>query len=117
MTAWVGLPPIATDTITIVHPVIVTDHGAQVPDWSQPATVTTVEGCSVQPSGGSEDRAHRDQLGAQFTVFAPPETAVDALDRVYVGTYPSPLRLSAEPIRWAVGFLEHVQLHLVAWEG
>jgi hypothetical protein len=53
VTAWVGLPPIATDTITIVHPVIVTDHGAQVPDWSQPATVTTVEGCSVQPSGGS----------------------------------------------------------------
>lgn len=112
------LPPIAQDVITILRPVTKVDHGSTVADWSQPpAEIVNVPGCSIQPAGGNEDRLHRDSVGAAFTVFAPPGTAVGALDRVLVDVYPSPLRVSGEPQRWAPGFLDHVVLDLVAWEG
>jgi len=112
------LPPIARDTITILRPATKVIHGSTVADWSQPPQETvTVEGCSVQPGGGNEDRLHRDSIGASFIVYAPPGVAVGALDRVLVDNYPSPLRTSGEPQRWPHGLLEHVVLNLVDWEG
>jgi hypothetical protein len=114
----IGLPPLANQTVTIERPVTIQDHGSTVPDWSQPpAESVVVTGCSAQPAGGSEDRLHRDQVGAQFTLFAPSSTVIGGLDRVWVTGYPNPLRIAAEPARWTPGFLNHTEFALVAWEG
>lgn len=113
-----ALPTLAAESITILTPVLVTERGSQVPDWKQPpATTLTVPGCSVQPQGGADDRAHRDALGAVFTVWAPPGTQIGSLDHVLVDSYPGPLILDGEPMRWAVGFLDHVVFQLTAWKG
>lgn len=114
------LPPsIASQTIQIVRPVTRVVHGSEVPDWTQdPLETVTVNGCSVQPTGGSEDRSHRDQLGGQFRVYAPAGTSVGPLDRVWLADYPNQyFRLASEVQSWSPGFLNHVQLVLVAWEG
>ena len=114
----IGLPPLANQTVTIERPQTIVDHGSVVPDWSvPPAETVTVTGCSVQPAGGGEDRLHRDQVAAQFTLFAPAGVAIGGLDRVLVGGYPNPLRIAGEPQRWDPGFLNHIEVPLVAWEG
>lgn len=113
------LPTIgAPDTITILRPVMVDDRGTLVPDWSQPpAETVSVEGCSVQPQTGADDRSQRDALSSVFVVYAPPETDVGAFDQVLVDDYSAPLKTTGEPLRWSVGFLDHVVINLVDWNG
>lgn len=110
---------IARQVITILRPVTVLDHNVEVPDWNQPpAETVTVPGCSVQPTGGSEDRARQDELSVTFSVWAPVGTTVGAFDRVLVDSYPEPLRLVAEVQVWAVNQrLDHVVLDFGAWKG
>ncbi len=114
------LPPsIATQEIQIIRPQTKIVHGAEVPDWSvDPVETVTVHGCSVQPTGGSEDRSHRDQLGGQIHVYAPAGTSVGPLDRVWLPDYPNQFwRVASGALAWSPGFLNHVQFALVAWEG
>lgn len=112
------LPPLANQTITVLRPETTVDHGSVIPDWSKPPRETVnIAGCSVQPAKGSDDLSHRDQLGAVFTVWAPPGSSVGVMDRVLVDNYPRPLRLAGEAQRWAAGFLDHVVFDLQAWEG
>ena len=109
---------VAPDTITILRPVMVNDRGTQVPDWSQPPVETvSVKGCSVQPQTGADDRSQRDALSGVFVVYAPPETRVGAFDQVFVADYSSPLKTTGEPVRWTIGFLDHVVLDLADWNG
>ena len=114
-----GLPALANQTMQIARPQTKVSHGSTVADWSvDPEEVVTVHGCSIQPAGGSEDRDHRDQTGGQVTVFAPLGTDVGPLDRVWLPDYPNRhWRSASQPQVWAAGFLNHVQLALVAWEG
>lgn len=113
------LPPIANQSIQIIRPQTKTVHGAEVADWSvDPIETVTVHGCSVQPAGGGEDRAHRDQLAGQMRVFAPAGVAVGRLDRVWLPEYPNQQwRVVGGPEVWAAGFLDHTQFVLAAWEG
>jgi hypothetical protein len=114
-----ALPTLTSpDTITILRPVMVGDRGSQVPDWSQPPAETiSVGGCSVQPQTGADDRSQRDSLSSVFVVYAPPGTIVGAFDRVLVDDYGSPLMTTGEPLRWSIGFLDHVVIDLVDWNG
>lgn len=114
-----GLPALANQSIQIARPATKTVHGAEVADWSvDPVEVVTVRGCSVQSAGGSEDRNHRDQLGGAIHLFAPPQTSIGPLDRVWLPDYPNLYwRSATEPQVWAPGFLNHVQFSLVVWEG
>jgi hypothetical protein len=42
---------------------------------------------------------------------------VGAFDRVLVDDYGSPLMTTGEPLRWSIGFLDHVVIDLVDWNG
>lgn len=113
------LPSIARDVMTVLRPVMVSDHGSLVPDWTQPpAETVNVSGCSVQPSTGADDRSHRDSMNAIFTVWAPPGTVVGTYDRVMVDEYSGPLMITGEPLVWSNKFgLDHVQINLSDWKG
>jgi len=109
---------LAPDTITILRPVMISDRGTLVPDWSQPPSETvSVGGCSVQPQTGADDRSQRDALSSVFVVYAPPGTIVGAFDHVLVDDYSSPLVTTGEPVRWSIGFLDHVVISLADWTG
>jgi len=114
-----ALPSLARDVMTILRPTMVVDHGASVPDWTQPPRETVnVTGCSVQPAAGADDREHRDSISAVFTVWAPPGTEIGSLDRVLVDEYDGPLQITGERLTWAVDSkLDHVVFDLTAWRG
>ena len=115
-----SLPPaIANQTIQVARPITKTVHGSEVADWSQePEEIVTVNGCSVQPMAGDEDRAHRDQLGARIRLFTPSGVVIGALDRVWLPDHPGEsFRAVSEAMVWNPGFLAHTQFLLAAWEG
>lgn len=119
MTAGSGLPAlIAGQSIEIQRPVMVKDHGSDVPDWSQePLETLTVTGCSVQPGAGSSDRIGRDAVQSGWTAWVPLGTEVGVFDRVAVPGYPGYLQITGQPEYWATGWLQHEVLHLEAWKG
>lgn len=104
-----SLPTFATQTVTVQRAGLVTDHGAQVPDWTNP-TVHAVTGCSVQPAGGSEDRVNRDAVTTQFTLYAPLDADVRATDRVVFDGVT--FEVDGPPRRWATGVLDHIEANL-----
>jgi hypothetical protein len=112
------LPSFATQTIEVVEPTMVEERGQLVPDWdAEPASVTPVPGCSVQPGASSEDLAGRSNVIVRWTVYAPPGIPVTAHSRVrYDGRLYS---VDGEPARWpsATGALDHTVLLLIDWEG
>lgn len=77
------LPSFCRDSIVIVRPGSKTVRGTTVADWSSPSR-KTVRGCSVQPDATSTDMASdRDaQATESCTVYLPPDTDVQAGDRV-----------------------------------
>lgn len=111
------LPSWTRQTVVLLTPVVVDDHGTEVPDWSQSPTPTTVTGCSFQPSGGSLDDTNREGVRAAASLYLPPATTASAQQRVQVDgvTY----RIIGEPERWtsATGRLDHIVLRLERWEG
>lgn len=108
---------IARQTITVLRAVPMNDHGAVVPDWSQPPTEIPVTGCSIQPAKGQEDELHRTGDRADLTVWAPLGADVTAADHVQIEGYTRPFRVIGEPERWRNGFLEHTVIRLQIWEG
>lgn len=112
------LPSWASDTITVLTPVMATERGKEVSDWSQPpATTSTVTGCEVQPGASTEDIAARQNVIIRHTVWAPPETLIGASDAVeFEGVR---YAVDGEPMRWRSpsGAVSHVQIYLIDWEG
>jgi hypothetical protein len=106
--------PLATQTITVVRPGTVTDHGTTVPDWTSPAT-HDVAGCSVQPSSGSENRTNRDAITTTWRVFAPSSADILPTDRVRWGAVDHDIDGPLQ--RWSVGFLDHIEFTLRAVAG
>jgi hypothetical protein len=112
------LPSFATDSVTVITPVMVDDRGKQVPDWSQaPAATVVVAGCSVQPGASAEDLVGRDAVTIRWTVWAPPGTQITAYDHVQVGA--RVFAVDGEPAVWRspTGAVSHVQFLLIDWEG
>lgn len=111
------LPSWARQTATLLTPVIVDDHGTEVPDWDEPPVETTVTGCSFQPSTGSVDDDNREGVRGGAGLFLPPHTPVSPHQRVRVEgtTY----RILGQPEQWtsATGALDHIVLRLEHWEG
>lgn len=113
-----GLPSLANQSITVLRAPTMTDHGAQVPDWTQQPQEIPVSGCSVQPIRGAEDELHRTGERADISVWAPVNTDVTAADHVQIDGYTRPFRVVGEPERWrGIGFLEHTVIRLSVWEG
>lgn len=78
---------ILNQTIEILRAATRTNRGgAVVPDWSvPPASVTTLSGCSVQPTTADEqDVVEMNSRTTRLRVFTPPGVQVDisGLDRV-----------------------------------
>lgn len=99
------------------RPQYVTDHGAQVADWSLPTSDASIAGWSVQPGTSAEDRVNRDGALIQWTCFGPAGADVQADDRiVYDGKQ---YAIDGEPSAWKspTGSLNHTVLYLKRWEG
>lgn len=112
------LPSWASDTITIVTPVMVTERGKSVPDWSQsPDASTVVEGCSVQPGASAEDIAARQGVTVRFTVLAPPGTFTLPHDAViFQGVR---YAINGAPAAWSspTGAVSNVAIYIMDWTG
>lgn len=112
------LPSFATQTIEIVEPHLVDDRGKQVPDWdAEPAAVTPVAGCSVQPGASAEVLTARTAVTVRWTVYAPPGLPVTAHSGVrYAGRL---YQVDGAPSLWPspTGGLDHTVLLLIDWEG
>lgn len=108
------LPSFAKDTVTVLRAPVVKDHGADVPDWSNP-TLVTVTGCSVQPGATGEDNQNRAGASIAYTVYMPPGTDVRFTDRVRLAT--GDYVVVGEPERWTspTGRLSHVRVELQRW--
>lgn len=110
------LPSFAKQSITVVTAGTKTIHGNVTDDWSNPAQLVTVAGCSVQPIAGSEAHDHRDASLAQWQVFAPLGTAVTAKNHIRFGG--TEFQIVGEPLRWEVGTsVDHVAILINKWEG
>lgn len=112
------LPSFARESVTVSHPGTKTVRGVTVPDWTK-ATETTVTGCSVQPASTSRNFASARVLNIQdaFTLYAPPNAAIQPGDRVECshGTF----EVDGYPEPWTspTGRVSHVQFTLRRWEG
>lgn len=106
-----------TQTVTFVEPALVDDRGTLVPDWDD-TTDHEVPGCDVQPGASQEAILARQGVTIRWTVFAPHGTPVTAhwgarIDgRLY--------QVEGEPPRWSgsiSGYMNHVIVYLVDWQG
>lgn len=83
-------------------------------DWST-VTETSVSGCSVQPSQAPENTIDRDNVASRWTVWAPSDTDVTAVDRVvYDGDV---YDVDGDPQRWGFAPLDHLVFNLRRSQG
>jgi hypothetical protein len=111
----VSLPSFATQTVTVLRPEWVSNHGTVVADWSA-ASEHTVTGCSLQPITGAEQPINRDAVTTTWQLYAPAGTDLDATDRVrsedgHIYEVVGPIRV------WSNGVLDHVDAVLSRVEG
>lgn len=106
------LASLGDDTMVVVHAPLVEDttganYGNPYLDWSA-ATRTTVEGVTVQPLPAAElVDPSRDAVVTRYTLIAPADTALDAVDRVeWQGIA---FEVDGAPMIWRTGVLDHVE--------
>lgn len=108
-------------TLVVQEPGWVTDHGAAVADWSEPAEEYRVPGCLLQPLEGAESDAHRRAEQSLYRAWLPAGSPITATSRVRAEDAPDDawLAVVGQPLRWeGRGFpLPHVEVRLAAWEG
>jgi hypothetical protein len=109
----------ATQTITRLRAPLVENadaYGNDVFDWAS-ADALDLDGCSVQPLALAEvhDGQARDTVQRRWLVIAPPGVDIIATDRAtYAG---STYDVDGEPLIYATGVLDHVELFLVDVRG
>lgn len=118
------LPSFMRQTIHVLDPVLVDDHGTDVADWSvAPASRIRVDRCLVEPLTAGEVLANRDASEAAWKVIAP---TVDAQGRPYTVRPTSRVEFAGvahdvvgHPGRQpsGSGALDHITIILSAWEG
>lgn len=104
-----SLPTFATQAVVVQRAGSITDHGTEVPDWSNVST-HVITGCSVQPGGGIEDLMHGDVITILYVVFAPLDADVRDTDRVVVDD--DAYDIDGPVRRWATGVLDHIEIPL-----
>jgi hypothetical protein len=106
----VSLPSFATQTIAVVRPAWLDDHGTSVRDWDH-TTSHTVTGCSVQPVTGSEDEINRAiSVTTVALLFAPADADIADTDRIrYGGTT---FEIEGSVRRYETGVLDHLEISL-----
>lgn len=106
----------AADTIEVVRPTFVKDHGRLIANVELPESETPVTGCSVQPGDGAELTANRQSTEALWTVYAPASIDVRSTDAVrWRGDL---YAVDGQPARWSspTGGLDHVVVKLKLWK-
>lgn len=111
------LPSFAQQTVTIIRPGVQISRGSEIPDWSNPTTIT-VNNCSVQPaaSGLSQDGRVLGILDG-LTGYFQPGTDIREGDRVlYDGLA---YTVNGVPRAWqsATGRVSYIQANLRRWDG
>ncbi|MFB7798937.1 hypothetical protein [Isoptericola sp. NPDC056134] len=110
-------PSFASTTLTRVRPVMIDDHGTQVPDWTAPGAELSIPGWSVQPGASPEVLQNRQNVTVRWTAYGPAGADVLATDAIrYDGTL---YAVDGEPARWPspTGGLAHTVLLLVDHRG
>ena len=119
-------PTLATQTITRIRPVAVTNrYGDLEADWDN-ATSLDIVGCAVHPAGTSEDTdPARTAVAIRWNLFLPPGSDIASGDRVtFDGTL---YEVDGMPLAWSgssgiaangvFGVLDHIAAQLVRVEG
>lgn len=104
-----SLPTFATQTVTLLRPATLNDHGDVVPDWSQTPTSIPLPGVSVSPPRRrGVENAH--EVTTEFMIFAPLDADLRDTDRiVYKGTT---YAIRGEVLRYETGVLDHIEAYL-----
>lgn len=110
------LPSFAKHTVIVKEPALVDDHGSKTADWTQPPiSAESVEGCSIQPTGGNEELIHRDGVLVTHRGFLPAGTPISRHARIaHQGVDHD---VVGEPMRHEYGLrTDHVEVLLHRWE-
>lgn len=109
-------PSFANQTVQLVTPAMVSDHGTLAPDWDA-VTLTDVKWCSIQPGAGGVNGERRTAVESDLSVwvFSVLPDFNPAFTHVRVPGYPTDFVIGGFPERWPL--IEHTVLHLNAWEG
>lgn len=67
----VGLPLWGTETVEVIHPVFVDDHGVARATYPDSARRELVAGVDLQPSATSENDQHADSVLTAYNLFLP----------------------------------------------
>lgn len=112
-------PSFAKQTIRVITPGTKTVHGNSTDDWKNPAGNVPIEGCSVQPTTGSESTDHRDASLAQWQVFIydiDKGLAITPRDHIKYGALE--FQIEGTPLAHVYGLSsDHIQILMNRWEG
>ncbi len=112
------LPPLlGKETVKILTPVMVDDRGTLVPDWSQPPSVVTSYGWSVQPVSTSERLGERQQTSIKLRAWGNPGDEIPA--HCAIEWRGKRYALDGASKHWhdPLGNLSHRVVDLIRWEG
>ena len=112
-----AIPRWCNDTIIRIRPGTKVSRGSTIPDWEN-TDALEIGGCSVQPaSTGLSQDGRVLGISEGLTVYLPPESDVQAGDRIeYDGDV---YTINGKPKLWrsATGRVSHVQLNVERWKG
>lgn len=108
---------IFNESVQVVVPSWVDDRGTMRPDFDNPASVTPIDGCSVQPGASSEDLQNRTANTIRWTVFIKRIVPVGDHDALMFDGVLYQLSGSAAYWKSPSGAVSNTTLQLVDWEG
>jgi len=106
------LPSFASQTVTVLRPLTVNDHGDITPDWSQEPVTHLLTGCSVQPprlprtavtSGGHE-------VFTDLVLYGPANADLQDTDRVVFDG--DVYAVTGAVHRYETGVIDHIEVFL-----
>lgn len=110
------LPWFATKSVAIKHYPTISDHGADVIDYSQTPVRDEIKHCSWQPGSGAELDDRREATMRNGTLYLPPHVAIDGASIVEIEG--RDYSVIGDPADWSnMPLHPHIVAVVQRWEG
>lgn len=121
------LPSFAHQTITILHPSFITERGSEKANYTEPASLTVVEGCILEPLPSRDAQGDREAVLHEWHLMAPPGTVLASVDMVLLGRVTAEeleaydgqrLGVHGDPQDWdsPTGLVDYIEARVRSWQ-